>query len=131
MNTANYQFHLILSGVFTNPEGADPHDCLPPEQMSANLQHIIDVATGNGLFTGSSETELDNLDRAILVHADQSASHTHNHAYEIAFEVTSADEEAEDVTPAMLRMALVKRIMSMSNTEIIAACGSPYDTCEI
>lgn len=53
-----------------------------------------------------------------------------NHAFDFAFEVISDDEEAEDVTPAMLREALLKRVNTLSDRELVEACGR-YDTMEM
>lgn len=53
-----------------------------------------------------------------------------NHAYDFAFEVISFDEYGEDVTPAMLRAALIERANRISDEEIIQACGL-YDTYTI
>lgn len=50
-----------------------------------------------------------------------------NHAYDIAFEVLSAKEDASDVTPKMLREALRLRLATLNNDEILEAC-SRYDT---
>ena len=53
-----------------------------------------------------------------------------NHAYDFAFEVISNEEEAEDVTPAMLRAALTERATHISDAEIMEAC-SCFDTFNI
>jgi len=50
-----------------------------------------------------------------------------NHAYDIAFEVLSSREDAEDVTANKLRRALRKRLRGMSDLEIMEACGR-FDT---
>ena len=56
---------------------------------------------------------------------------TYNHAYTFAVEIKgSTDEDAEDVTGAQLRMALLERINKLSDEDILAACDSPYDTFE-
>lgn len=51
----------------------------------------------------------------------------YNHAYDFAFELVSEDEEANDVTPAMLRVALLKRISNLSDRELNEACDR-FDT---
>ena len=56
---------------------------------------------------------------------------TYNHAYTIAVEISgSASEDAEDVTGAQLRAALLTRINSLSDDELLEACEAPYDTFE-
>ncbi len=46
-----------------------------------------------------------------------------NHAFDFAVEVISHDEYADDVTPAMLRAALINRATQLSDDEIMEACG--------
>jgi len=56
-----------------------------------------------------------------------------NHAYTIAFSLISDDEQADDVTPAMLRTALRKRIVDLDASvpcEWEEAVGAPFDTFE-
>jgi len=53
-----------------------------------------------------------------------------NHAYDFAFELISNDESAEDVTPAMLRSALMERINRISDAELEEACGL-FDTFKV
>lgn len=60
---------------------------------------------------------------------------SYNHAYTIGFEVSgSEDPDGEDVTPARLREALLKRIADLDATpegkEWLEAVGAPYDTYE-
>jgi hypothetical protein len=54
----------------------------------------------------------------------------YNHAFDFAFEVISKDEFAEDVTPAMLRTALIERINQLSDEELEEACGL-FDTYDM
>lgn len=54
-----------------------------------------------------------------------------NHMYDVAFTVISHTEDASDVTPAMLRAALEKRIASLfASDEPLEAFGL-CDTYEI
>lgn len=56
---------------------------------------------------------------------------TYNHAFTIAFEVSgSTDRAGEDVIASQLRTAILKRIYSVHDEELIEACGAPYDTFE-
>lgn len=50
-----------------------------------------------------------------------------SHAYDFAFELVSDREDAEDVTAVMLREALLQRATSISDEEILEACGL-FDT---
>jgi|JRYH01.1.fsa_nt_gb hypothetical protein len=51
-----------------------------------------------------------------------------NHAYSFAFEVLSHNEDGEDVTPDMLRAALLARIQKLSDEDLAQACDAPWDT---
>jgi len=56
---------------------------------------------------------------------------TYNHAYTFAVEIkNSGREDAEDVTGAQLRAALLERIDRLSDDDILEACDAPYDTFE-
>lgn len=50
-----------------------------------------------------------------------------NHAFDFAFEVISDDFYAKDVTPAMLRAALLERANRLSDEGLMEACDC-YDT---
>tara|TARA_Y100001936_G_C15931517_1_gene589606 strand:- start:101 stop:274 length:174 start_codon:yes stop_codon:yes gene_type:complete len=53
----------------------------------------------------------------------------YNHAFDIGFEIISNCEQATDVTPAMLRGALLERVNKLSDTELKQACNC-FDTHE-
>jgi hypothetical protein len=54
-----------------------------------------------------------------------------NHAFELAFSLETDREDASDVTPEMLREALLERIRTLdANNELAEACGAPWDTYE-
>lgn len=53
----------------------------------------------------------------------------YNHAYDFAFEVISHDEDASDVTPEMIRDALLTRVLGLPMDEFRHAC-SRFDTME-
>ena len=58
----------------------------------------------------------------------------YNHAFDISFTVESDHPEADDVTPAMLKAGLLKRIADLytaGDNEWLEAAGMPYDTYEI
>lgn len=52
-----------------------------------------------------------------------------NHAFDFAFEVVSNNEYASDVTSAMIREALLKRAINISDKEMVEAAGH-LDTYE-
>ena len=49
------------------------------------------------------------------------------HAFDFAFEVASRCEDASDVTPEMLRTALIRRLSRLLADELVEACGL-FDT---
>lgn len=53
-----------------------------------------------------------------------------NHAFDVAFEVISNRENGDDVTPAMLKAALLKRIESLDEDGSWLEACSIYDTHE-
>lgn len=52
----------------------------------------------------------------------------YNHALSIAFEVTSNEEQGEDISGGMLREAILKRLNNLNDNELVEAVGAPYDT---
>lgn len=59
----------------------------------------------------------------------------YSHAFTLAFELVSHDEDGEDVTPQMLAEAIHKRVTDLMATkdsaEMLEAVGAPFDTYEI
>jgi hypothetical protein len=53
-----------------------------------------------------------------------------NHMYDMAFSLESGTEDGSDVTPAMLRAALERRIKALTDAELFEACGL-CDTYEV
>ena len=53
-----------------------------------------------------------------------------SHAYDIGFEVISSRDDAADVTPTMIRDALLARIRGLKDDELIEA-ASWFDSMEI
>ena len=51
-----------------------------------------------------------------------------NHAFDIAFSLVSSDPKAADVTPQMLRAALIARLQSLPDDQLLEAVGAPFDT---
>ena len=58
----------------------------------------------------------------------------YNHVYDMAFSVVSDTPDGSDVTQAMLRAALIRRIEQLDAEAEFGgmeqACGGPYDTYE-
>lgn len=55
----------------------------------------------------------------------------YNHAYTVAFSLDSDHPDGEDVTPDMLRTALLKRMVDLDeNREWEEAVGAPFDSYE-
>lgn len=56
----------------------------------------------------------------------------YNHAYEVAFSIVSNTPDGRDVTPAMFRTAMVRRIAELDAEAAFGgweqACGAPFDT---
>lgn len=55
---------------------------------------------------------------------------TYNHAFTIAFTVISDHPEGEDITPQQFRHAILDRLASLVEDELLEAVGPPYDTSE-
>lgn len=55
----------------------------------------------------------------------------YNHTFFIGFTCITKHPEGEDVTPAQLREAILKRLAGASDGELLEACGAPFDTYEV
>lgn len=53
----------------------------------------------------------------------------YNHAFSFGFELVNEDPEG-NTTGAELRYALLKRLNSLPDDELVEACGAPFDTYE-
>lgn len=55
-----------------------------------------------------------------------------NHALTLAFEAISERKDGDDLTPAMLRAALMRRIIQLDEEGAwLEACLAPFDTYEM
>ncbi len=54
----------------------------------------------------------------------------YDHAYSIAFSVRSRVADGCRVSAPELRAALTRRLRSLTDEELLEACGAPYDTIE-
>ena len=52
----------------------------------------------------------------------------YDHVYVIAFDVKSRKRDASDVTPQMLRAALLKHAINIPSDSLMNACDGPYET---
>lgn len=53
-----------------------------------------------------------------------------SHAFDFAFSILSERADASDVSPAVLRAALIRRAVALSDEELREACGR-FDTGEV
>lgn len=53
-----------------------------------------------------------------------------SHAFDFAFSVNSKQADASDIPPAVLRVALVRRAVALSDDELVEACGR-FDTAAV
>lgn len=56
---------------------------------------------------------------------------SYDHAFTIAFSVKSDTPDASDITPAILRAAIVRRLASLPDDQMLEAVGAPFDTSDI
>lgn len=54
--------------------------------------------------------------------------HRYDHAYTIAFDITSNHPEGEDIAPQQFRHAILERLAAIVDDELIEAVGIPYDS---
>jgi hypothetical protein len=55
----------------------------------------------------------------------------YDHAYTLAFSLKSNHPAGDDVTPRQLRTAILERLTTLSDDEILEAAGAPFDTYEV
>jgi len=56
---------------------------------------------------------------------------TYSHAVEIAFEVISTTRDGSDITPSMLRSALLNRLNTLEHEELLLESINIFDTFEV
>ena len=54
-----------------------------------------------------------------------------NHAFTIGFEVISRTQDAEDVTAACIRRAVIAKLANSTDMEVIENAGAPFDTYQV
>lgn len=54
----------------------------------------------------------------------------YNHMYTIAFEVVNTSPDGEETTAEEIREAVLKRVNSIPDSEVLEAVGGPDDTYE-
>lgn len=54
----------------------------------------------------------------------------YDHAYTIAFSIKSNHPEGEDITPQQFRHAILARLATVVDDELIEAVGIPFDSHE-
>lgn len=52
----------------------------------------------------------------------------YNHMYSIAFSVINGSEDGEHTTPSEVRQAILERLASTTDDELLEAIGYPDDT---
>lgn len=53
---------------------------------------------------------------------------TYDHAFTIAFSIKSNHPDGDDITPQHYRHAILARLSSLVDDELLEAVGGPYDT---
>lgn len=53
-----------------------------------------------------------------------------NHAFDIAFSLVSQRQDASDVNPQAIRNAILGRLATLTDDELMEAVGAPFDTYE-
>lgn len=53
-----------------------------------------------------------------------------NHAYTLEFEAMTSNEEGK-ASGQTLREAITARLASLSDAELVEACGAPFDSFEV
>lgn len=59
-----------------------------------------------------------------------SSGKRYNHAYSFGFTVLSNSKEADDVTGAQLRKAIIEGLAKRTDKEVLDNCDCPFDTYE-
>lgn len=52
----------------------------------------------------------------------------YDHAFTIAFSLRSCCPDGRDVSPGMIRTAILTRLASVGDEELLEAVGAPFDT---
>lgn len=55
----------------------------------------------------------------------------YNHAFDIAFEVESNHPTGDDLTPRQIRAAILQRLATLPDDELLETIGMPFDTYEV
>lgn len=53
---------------------------------------------------------------------------SYSHAYTLGFELESGRPDGEDATSAQLRAAILSLLHELTDAQLVAACGTPFDS---
>jgi hypothetical protein len=82
-------------------------------------------------YEDTSDDELARLYPTARLHGIPVApKHLHDHAFDIAFSLRSNTADGSDVTAARIRSALLERLASLTDAELLEAAGAPFDSYE-
>lgn len=131
-----HTFSLTLTGA-VKPEcdgQLPPPGSMSDQALRKNLENVIALIQAEALITGHHDASLDRCESLVVVNGQgqgPSVKPTHSHAFDIAFELETACEDGESVTAQQLREALIKRVTSLGDDDLLAAVGAPFDTHEL
>ncbi|MCG7326844.1 hypothetical protein [Achromobacter sp. ACRQX] len=55
----------------------------------------------------------------------------YSHAFTLGFELETESADGEDATGAQLRVAILSLLQELTDAQLVAACGAPFDSHEV
>jgi hypothetical protein len=133
---SQHTFSLTLTGAIkAQGDGQMPQvGSMSDQQLRQSLESALEQIKAQSLITGRQNASLDRLEAIVVVNDKGKAptvKPTHSHAFDIAFELKTACDNGESATAQQLREALIQRILSLDDDDLISAVGAPFDTHEL
>lgn len=133
---SQHTFSLTLTGTIkAQGDGQMPHvGSMSDLELRQSLESVLEQIKAQSLITGRQNASLDRLEAIVVVNNEGKAptvKPTHSHAFDIAFELETSCENGESATAQQLREALIKRLNSLGDDELLEAVGAPFDTHEL
>lgn len=99
--------------------------------LLANLQAHLERGYGHIPFAISQPGDVMDIEEEAAIYETQEPPQLFDHALSIAFSLRSEHPEGKDITPRLVRKAIHRRLMSLTDEEIPEATGAPFDSYEV
>ncbi|WP_020084859.1 hypothetical protein [Hyphomicrobium zavarzinii] len=101
------------------------------ELTLADLQAHLERRHGALPFAITQPGEIIEVEEDAQIYGTQELEPLYDHAMTIGFSLRSAHPLGEDLSAPQIRKALYRRLVSLTDNELVEAAGAPFDTYKV